>query len=58
MTGTLDGQPVKIKSYQLGFDVHRWTIYADETNTLMQVDVTALPASYIRTKFKLDKAAQ
>jgi len=57
MTGTLNGQPVKLKSYQLGFDVHRWTIYTDESNTLMQVDVTALPASYVRAKFKLDKPA-
>jgi len=54
-TGTLDGKPVKLKTAQLGFDVHRWTIYTDESNTLMQVDVTALPASYVRAKFKLDK---
>jgi hypothetical protein len=58
MTGTLNGQPIKLKSYQLGFDVHRWTIFTDESNTLMEVDVTALPATYVRAKFKLDKPAK
>jgi hypothetical protein len=53
-TGTLDGKPVALNTYQLGFDKYRWTFFTDQSSTLMQVDVSVLNASYIRAKFKLD----
>ena len=54
VTGTLDGKPVTLNTYQLGFDKYRWTFFADESNTLMRLDVSLLNGSYIRAKFKLD----
>ena len=56
-TGTLDGQPVKLHSYFLAAGKFRWTFYADESNTLMQLDNSLAHASYIRQKFKLDPVA-
>jgi hypothetical protein len=55
-TGSLDGKPVQLHTYTLSAGKSTWTFYADDTNTLMQVDVSLLSASYIRTKFKLDSA--
>jgi len=55
VTGALNGAPVKLHSYQMGFGKFRWTFFADETNVLMQMDVSVLRSSYIRAKFKLDK---
>jgi hypothetical protein len=55
VTGTLNGAPVKLNSYQMGFGQFRWTFFTDQaTNNLMQMDVSVLRASYIRSKFKLD----
>jgi hypothetical protein len=54
VTGTLNGAPVKLNSYQMGFGKFRWTFFTDESNTLMQMNVSVLNSSYIRSKFKLD----
>ena len=53
-TGTLDGKPVQIQTYVLTAGKSTWTFFADERNTLLQLDVSALNTSYIRSKFKLD----
>ncbi len=53
-TGTLDGKPVALHCYFLAAGKNRWTFYADETNTLMELDNTLARASYVRQKFKLD----
>jgi hypothetical protein len=53
-TGTLDGKPIQLQTYVLTAGKSTWTFFADESNTLLQLDVSALNASYIRSKFKLD----
>jgi len=53
-TGTLDGKPVQLHTYVLASGNTTWSFVADDTNTLMQLDVSNLNASYIRAKFKLD----
>jgi len=53
-TGTLDGKPVALHSYVLTAGKSTWTFYADDANTLMQVNVSSLNTNYIRAKFKLD----
>ena len=53
-TGTLDGKPVTVHSYLLTSGKSVWTFYADDANTLMQLDNSMVKASYIRAKFKLD----
>jgi len=54
LTGTLDGRPVNVNTYALAFGKFRWIFFADESNNLLQVNVSLLHASYIRNSFKLD----
>jgi hypothetical protein len=53
-TGTLNGKPVALKQYPVGWNQSKGAIYADADGTLMQVDDGPLGASYIRNGFKLD----
>jgi hypothetical protein len=53
-TGTLEDKPIQLHSFVLTAGKSTWTFYADASNTLMQLDVSMLKASYIRAKFKLD----
>jgi len=53
-TGTLDGKPLNVNSYMLAVGKFRWLFFADESNNLMQLNVSMLHASYIRENFKLD----
>jgi hypothetical protein len=58
-TGSLDGKPVALKQYTLGWNQSRGVLYADADGKLMQVNVGTTGASYIRNAFKLDaKAAE
>ena len=52
-TGTLDGKPVKLHHYGFSYGKPTYNIYADETNTLMQVDISSPSVSYIRAGFVL-----
>jgi len=52
--GTLDGKPIALHTYILTAGKSTWTFFADDANTLMQLDNSMLKASYIRAKFKLD----
>ncbi len=54
VTGTLDGKPLTLHTYRLALGDARWIFFADDANNLMQVNVTALHASYIHTGFQLD----
>jgi hypothetical protein len=58
LTGTRDGNPVNVNTYLLAFGKFRWLFFADEANNLMQVNVSLLHASYIRSNFKLDPPKQ
>jgi hypothetical protein len=54
-TGTLDGKPVALKHYALGWNKARGDLYADANGTLMQVNIGTINARYVRTKFALDE---
>lgn len=54
VTGTLDGKPVTLHTYQLAFGKYRWIFFADPDNNLMQVNVSLLHGAYIREHFQLD----
>jgi hypothetical protein len=56
-TGTLDGKPVTLKRYALGWNKAKGALYADADGTLMQADIGTINISYIRAKFKLDTAS-
>jgi hypothetical protein len=58
LTGTLAGKPINVNTYALAFGSFRWIFFADEQNNLMQLNVTLLHASYIRTDFRLDPPRQ
>jgi hypothetical protein len=58
LTGTLAGRPIKIGTYALAFGNFRWIFFADEQNNLMQLNVTLIRASYIRSDFRLDPPKQ
>jgi hypothetical protein len=53
-TGTLNGKPVALKQYPIGWNKTRGTLYADADGTLMQVDIGPTGASYVRNGFKPD----
>ncbi len=53
-TGTLNGKPVALKQYPVGWNQTRGVLYTDADGTLMQVDVGPTGASYVRTGFKPD----
>jgi hypothetical protein len=54
LTATLDGKPVKLNAYVLGFDNFRWIFLTDESNNLMEVSVPFLHAVYTRANLKRD----
>ena len=56
-TGTLAGKPLTLHHYGFVFGKHVYDVYADDTNTLMEVDISGLHISYIRNGFALDAAA-
>lgn len=58
LTGLLDGKQIPINTYALAFGKFRWIFFADEQNNLMQVNVSLLRGSYIRSKFKLNAPAR
>jgi hypothetical protein len=49
--GTLDGKPITLKHFLLGFHASKADAYTDGDGNLMQADMAALHASYIRAKF-------
>lgn len=53
--GTLDGKPVTVHHFSLPYGDNNYEIYADPDNTLLQVDVKTLHASYVRNGFVLAK---
>ena len=55
-TGTLDGKPVALKRYALGWNKAKGAIYADAEGTLMLADVGTIKVKYVRAKFKVDDA--
>lgn len=58
-TGTLDGKPIALKHYALGWNKAKGDLYADTNGTLMQADIGTINARYVRAKFVLDdKPAQ
>lgn len=54
--GTLDGKPVLLHTYMLAYGKSRYIFYADDSNTLMLMNVPAIKATYIRSNFKLNAA--
>jgi hypothetical protein len=54
-TGTLDGKPVALKHYVLGWNKAKGDIYADANGTLMQANIGTISVRYVRTKFALDE---
>jgi hypothetical protein len=57
-TGTLDGKPIALHCYTFTFGRHEYTVYADEANTLMEVEIRHPNMGYIRTGFTRDAAGQ
>jgi hypothetical protein len=55
-TGTFEDKPVTLHTYTLAGGKATWTFYADDQNTLMQLDASMVGTSYIRARFKLDAA--
>jgi hypothetical protein len=53
-TGTLNGKPVAVKQYALGWYQTKGVLYTDADGTLMQVNVGPIDSSYVRNGFKLD----
>lgn len=53
-TGTLNGKPVALKQYPVGWNQTRGVLYTDADGTLMQVEVGPTGASYVRNGFKPD----
>ncbi|HZL25705.1 MAG TPA: hypothetical protein VFC39_04155 [Acidobacteriaceae bacterium] len=53
-TGTLNGKPVALKQYPVGWNQTKGALYTDADGTLMQIDVGPIGASYARNGFKLD----
>jgi hypothetical protein len=51
--GTLDGKPVTLKHFAVGYHSGKADLYTDEAGTLMQADMGTLAASYVRAKFVL-----
>lgn len=56
-TGTLNGKPVTLHHFGFAFGKNIYNVYADETNTLMEVDISVLNINLIRTGFALDAPA-
>jgi len=56
--GTLDGKPVHLLHYLMGYHVGSADLYADDAGTLMRADMGPLGVSYIRAKFVLAGAAK
>jgi hypothetical protein len=52
-SGTLDGKPVTLHTYFLTAGKNTWTFFADDANTLMQLDNSMVKASCVRAKFHL-----
>ena len=53
VNGTLDGKPVTAKTFLLFTPDFRWIFYADDTNTLLQLDEPIAKASFVRQHFTL-----
>jgi hypothetical protein len=54
LTGNLDGKSIPIHAYLLASGSFRWIFFADDANTLMQVTLPTLHATYVRQNFHLD----
>jgi len=54
--GTLAGKPVTLHHFSFAFGKSVSDIYSDDTNTLMEVDISVLNVSYIRNGFTLGPA--
>jgi len=52
-TGTLDGKTITVHHFGFTYGKPTYDIYADETNKLMQADVSAVKASMVRNGFVL-----
>jgi len=58
LSGTLDGKPVALHHYLLGYHSGKPSdLYVNDAGDLMQADITPLKVSYIRAKFALTSAA-
>jgi hypothetical protein len=58
-TGTLDGKPIALKHYALGWNKAKGDLFADAGGSLMQANVGTIGVNYVRAKFALDdKPAQ
>lgn len=53
-SGTLDGKPVALMHYIMGYHTGKADLYTDSTGALMQADMGPLNTSYIRAKFAMD----
>jgi hypothetical protein len=56
--GTLDGKPVTLKHYVIKYYSGDADIYTDDAGTLMEADINATSASYVRAKFVLTPPAK
>jgi len=54
--GTLDGKPVKVMHYIMGYHTGHADLYTDDTGTLMQANIGPLSVNYVRAKFALAAA--
>jgi len=51
--GTLDGKPVKVMHYVIGYHTGKADVYTDDAGNLMQANMDPLGANYVRAKFSL-----
>jgi len=54
--GTLAGKPITLHHFSFSFGKSISDVYSDDTNTLMEVDISVLSVSYIRAGFTLGPA--
>jgi hypothetical protein len=55
--GTLDGKPVKMMHYVMGYHVGKADLYTDDAGNLMQANMDPLGVNYVRAKFALTTPA-
>jgi hypothetical protein len=58
LDGTLDGKPVKVMHYLMGYHTGKADLYTDDAGNLLQADMGPLNVSYVRAKFALTTATK
>jgi hypothetical protein len=53
--GTLNGQPIELKNFNLTLKKGNASIYTDQTGNMMQADINYMGIRYVRTGFVLGK---